>query len=752
MQVDAPIQQLDLVPLDRIVAVNSTQVASVREAEEALRKAPCGQLVQLVIERREPAPIWAGERRVGDGDLESVPMQLSHIFTLSRFKPFGCHTRCMGLKWQNVGSFPPAGRELLSNEQLQDALAEGRTDFTKEEFAAFDVFELRAHHVIKAGSSYFEPFSSITDWLGFQRWFGDEREPRRAAYVGGDSNKVDGDASHQRVKRLFKAHGQAVLAVTRNAPSSSDLESGAPPDAASHKHKRGKLRPRLHALSKSAPYAELKLRVVENPPHGLEELGPASVTDMKVRFYFDGIDRGRVLSMNSRFLVLRMDKWKIIRYSCSCLKVASLYVTAAGLSQLNSKRSCEVALRLCCLPLSLQSVLNILKSCYDEVRQYAGMLRMSFGTPPKRQRRIPQAVSFTNAFSTQDMADLLAFAQMVNFAHTQLFSFVPLMRFVDVLLSHPGQDGDARSGIGILEGGNEEECRGVDGLQDAGPGNGKDGNEGDRADRELEGMDQDEAGRKTPSGKAVDFDAQAMIISDRWVQPGWLVGKVNEELKSQFGAVLVSEEGKGEGAWIRYWIYEMLLDVNPSPSVRQQALQSTRSKLRQCLGQALIMCVTSALLVIEAEDRSPADVVLLVMTGVEAAGCMPSWFVHRIGSFRCLLKALVVFLAGSCVVGALALLLPGTFAILHVPACLVREAPDSKGCYLMLSPPIMMALLTYGRDVLIPARVLPFLGVPEAAFCIKLASQAHVALWTGKVWAESKREFHVEDAASASNH
>ncbi len=61
-----------------------------------------------------------------------------------------------GLKWKEVGAAKTAYGDKLTNEKLSEAL-EGQTEFTKEEWEAFDIKDVRMEHFIKAGEKYFKP-------------------------------------------------------------------------------------------------------------------------------------------------------------------------------------------------------------------------------------------------------------------------------------------------------------------------------------------------------------------------------------------------------------------------------------------------------------------------------------------------------------------------------------------------------------------------------------------------------------------
>jgi hypothetical protein len=77
--------------------------------------------------------------------------------------------------------------EILANPRLADALME-KTEFTQQEWDAFGVHDLRMHHVVKSGDSYFQPqFVAVTSTRGCCKkgqTQPDLRVLRRMAYYG----------------------------------------------------------------------------------------------------------------------------------------------------------------------------------------------------------------------------------------------------------------------------------------------------------------------------------------------------------------------------------------------------------------------------------------------------------------------------------------------------------------------------------------------------------------------------------------
>lgn len=65
-------------------------------------------------------------------------------------------TGALGLKWMPAGDTEPATGHNLENAELTEALR-SKTEFTKEEWDAFGIKDLRTDHVIKSGDSYFQP-------------------------------------------------------------------------------------------------------------------------------------------------------------------------------------------------------------------------------------------------------------------------------------------------------------------------------------------------------------------------------------------------------------------------------------------------------------------------------------------------------------------------------------------------------------------------------------------------------------------
>jgi hypothetical protein len=62
----------------------------------------------------------------------------------------------LGLKWLPAGSTEPATGRILENAKLAEALR-SKTEFTKQEWEAFGIKDLRTDHFIKSGDSYLQP-------------------------------------------------------------------------------------------------------------------------------------------------------------------------------------------------------------------------------------------------------------------------------------------------------------------------------------------------------------------------------------------------------------------------------------------------------------------------------------------------------------------------------------------------------------------------------------------------------------------
>jgi hypothetical protein len=65
-------------------------------------------------------------------------------------------TEPRGLKWLPAGDTEPATGRNLEHAKLAEALR-SKTEFTKQEWEAFSIKDLRTDHFIKSGDSYFEP-------------------------------------------------------------------------------------------------------------------------------------------------------------------------------------------------------------------------------------------------------------------------------------------------------------------------------------------------------------------------------------------------------------------------------------------------------------------------------------------------------------------------------------------------------------------------------------------------------------------
>ena len=62
-----------------------------------------------------------------------------------------------GLKWRNVGGTQPEPGEKLDERMLTEALGNGFTTFTQEEWDKFGIRDLRMEHYVHAHGSYFVP-------------------------------------------------------------------------------------------------------------------------------------------------------------------------------------------------------------------------------------------------------------------------------------------------------------------------------------------------------------------------------------------------------------------------------------------------------------------------------------------------------------------------------------------------------------------------------------------------------------------
>ena len=63
-----------------------------------------------------------------------------------------------GLKWQNLGAAKPSRGRELDHLELQVALYD-KTEFTRQEWDAFGITDLRDNDFIKTGANYFMPSS-----------------------------------------------------------------------------------------------------------------------------------------------------------------------------------------------------------------------------------------------------------------------------------------------------------------------------------------------------------------------------------------------------------------------------------------------------------------------------------------------------------------------------------------------------------------------------------------------------------------
>jgi len=66
-------------------------------------------------------------------------------------------TRCSGLKWVDVDRAKPNPGVELTHRVLQEALGRGYTEFTQEEWDAFNIKELVLIHYVFANGRYFVP-------------------------------------------------------------------------------------------------------------------------------------------------------------------------------------------------------------------------------------------------------------------------------------------------------------------------------------------------------------------------------------------------------------------------------------------------------------------------------------------------------------------------------------------------------------------------------------------------------------------
>ena len=94
-------------------------------------------------------------------DMDSVDMVLGGLYKPVHFCALNTlgkalWNRSCGLKWRKIGDEKPSAGEELTNEGLESSLA-SKTEFTKEQWAAFGITALRMDHFIKSGASYFRP-------------------------------------------------------------------------------------------------------------------------------------------------------------------------------------------------------------------------------------------------------------------------------------------------------------------------------------------------------------------------------------------------------------------------------------------------------------------------------------------------------------------------------------------------------------------------------------------------------------------
>ena len=75
----------------------------------------------------------------------------------------------LGLTWRKIGDTEPTNGQRLENAELAEAL-ERKIEFTKQEWEAFGVKDLRVTDFVKSGESYFVPAGTYIILFYFFLW------------------------------------------------------------------------------------------------------------------------------------------------------------------------------------------------------------------------------------------------------------------------------------------------------------------------------------------------------------------------------------------------------------------------------------------------------------------------------------------------------------------------------------------------------------------------------------------------------
>ncbi len=98
-------------------------------------------------------------------DCEAVPVDDNAVAEEAKKMLFdGRATEALpaGLKWEGCGTEMPQGSQLLKNAKLTKALKK-KKEFTREEWDAFGISDLRTNHVVKVRREHFKPVALLTN-------------------------------------------------------------------------------------------------------------------------------------------------------------------------------------------------------------------------------------------------------------------------------------------------------------------------------------------------------------------------------------------------------------------------------------------------------------------------------------------------------------------------------------------------------------------------------------------------------------
>ena len=106
------------------------------------------------------------DRPAADGLVSEIEALLSSLSPALDFTPSvkaASHvivllTSTLGLQWKGAGSTKPSDGKELTNDQLASDL-QSKTEFTRQEWDAFGIKDLRIDNLIKSGASYFQPIA-----------------------------------------------------------------------------------------------------------------------------------------------------------------------------------------------------------------------------------------------------------------------------------------------------------------------------------------------------------------------------------------------------------------------------------------------------------------------------------------------------------------------------------------------------------------------------------------------------------------